>query len=124
MCLLGRTRGSQSNRNVRESSQDIFLSQDYPGPSSQASQANVLSQRTRSSTIANSQIMSSQDMETQKEMQLISSTIRYLFMADHNKLPIQKSHIIKHVLNGNGKVFRSIIESVNTQLSEVCLFTL
>jgi len=112
---------------MRESSEDMFLSQDYPGPSSQASQtsqASVSSRHTRSSIIKDSQIMSSQDMETQKEMQLISSIIRYLFMADRNKLPIQKSHIIKHVLDGNGKVFRSIIESVHKQLSEVCLFTL
>ncbi|KAG5333813.1 NSE3 protein, partial [Acromyrmex heyeri] len=122
MCLLGRKRGSQSSRNMRESSEDMFLSQDCPGPSSQASQ--VSSRRIRSSIIKDSQIMSSQDMETQKEMQLISSIIRYLFMADRNKLPIQKSHIIKHVLDGNGKVFRSIIENVNIQLSEVFGYSL
>ncbi|KYN21009.1 Melanoma-associated antigen G1 [Trachymyrmex cornetzi] len=109
---------------MRESSEDMFLSQDYPGPSSQASQASVSSRRTRSSTIKDSQIMSSQDMETQKEMQLISSIIRYLFMADRNKLPIQKSHIIKHILDGNSKVFRSIIESVNIQLSQVFGYSL
>ncbi|XP_012056622.1 PREDICTED: melanoma-associated antigen G1 [Atta cephalotes] len=112
---------------MKESSEDMFLSQDYPGPSSQASQtsqASVSSRHTRSSIIKDSQIMSSQDMETQKEMQLISSIIRYLFMADRNKLPIQKSHIIKHVLDGNGKVFRFIIESVNKQLSEVFGYSL
>ncbi|KYN34136.1 Melanoma-associated antigen G1 [Trachymyrmex septentrionalis] len=108
---------------MRESSEDMFLSQDYPGPSSQASQASQVSSRcTRSSIIKNSQFISSQDMETQKE--LISSIIRYLFMADRNKLPIQKSHIIKHVLGGNSKIFRSIIESVNIQLSEVFGYSL
>jgi len=101
---------------MRESSDDIFLSQDFPGPSSQAS---VSSQRsTKNSTLVKSQ-MSSQDMEAQKEMQLISSVIRYLFVVDRNKQPIQKSQIVKNVLEGNGKVFRSIIEKVTEQLSEV-----
>ncbi|XP_012529561.1 non-structural maintenance of chromosomes element 3 homolog [Monomorium pharaonis] len=109
---MGRTRGSQSN--MRES-QDLFLSQDLPGPSSQGS---VSSQRrTRNSTLTSSQIMKSNIRE--KDMQLINSIIRYLFVADHNKLPIQKSHIIKNVLDGNRKIFRSIMENVSEQLSEV-----
>lgn len=58
-------------------------------------------------------------MEAQKDTQLISSVIRYLIMADRSKLPIQKTHIIKNVLGGNGKVFRTIIDRVNDQLSEV-----
>lgn len=107
---------------MRESSEDIFLSQDIAASSSQAS---VSSQRrTRNSTFTDSQIMRSQDMETQKEMELISSIIRYLFIADRNKQPIQKTHIVKNVLGGNGKIFRSIIESVKRQLSEVYLFFL
>jgi len=101
---------------MRESSDDIFLSQDFPGPSSQTSVS--LQRRTKNSTLMGSQ-MSSQDMEAQKKMQLISSVIRYLFIADRNKQPIQKSQIVKNVLEGNGKVFRSIIEKVKEQLSEV-----
>jgi len=100
---------------MRESSDDIFLSQDFPGPSSQTSV--TLRRRTKNSSMGSQ--MSSQDMETQKEMQLISSVIRYLFIADRNKQPIQKSQIVKNVLEGNGKVFRSIIEKVEKQLSEV-----
>ncbi|XP_018397940.1 PREDICTED: non-structural maintenance of chromosomes element 3 homolog [Cyphomyrmex costatus] len=124
---MSRRRGSRNNRNMRESSEDMFLSQDYPGPSSQAtqaSQASVSLRRTRSSSIMDSQTMSSQDMETQKETQLISAIIRYLLTADRNKLPIQKSHIIKNVLGGNTKVFRSLIDRVNTQLSEVFGYSL
>lgn len=66
--------------------------------------------------------MSSQNMEAEKDTQLISSIIRYLFMADGNKIPIQKTQIVKNVLGGNGKIFRSIIERVNRELSEVHLF--
>jgi len=61
-------------------------------------------------------------MEAEKDTQLISSIIRYLFMADRNKIPIQKTQIVKNVLGGNGKIFRSIIERVNRELSEVYLF--
>lgn len=119
--FIGRKRGSQSNRNMKESSEDIFVSQEDIFSCS-SSQASVSSQRrTRNSTFTESQIMRSQDMETQKEMQLISSIIRYLFMADRNKQPIQKTQIVKNVLGGNGKIFRPIIERVNSQLSEVYL---
>jgi len=100
---------------MRESSDDIFLSQDFPGPSSQTRVS--LQRRTKNSTLGSQ--MSSQNMEVQKEMQLISSVIRYLFIADRNKQPIQKSQIVKNVLEGNGRVFRSIIEKVKEQLSKV-----
>lgn len=40
-------------------------------------------------------------------------------MADRNKQPIQKAQIVKNVLGGNSKTFRSIIEKVTKQLSEV-----
>jgi len=95
----------------------FFLSQDSLGPSSQASGS---SQRhTKNLALRESQFISSQDMEAQKDMQLISSIIRYFFVADRNKHPIQKTQIIKNILGGNGKMFRLIIERVNRQLSEV-----
>ncbi|XP_011169470.1 non-structural maintenance of chromosomes element 3 homolog isoform X1 [Solenopsis invicta] len=113
---MSKTRSSQNSRSMRDS-QDLFLSQDLPGPSSQASMSSQRS--SRSSILTRSQIVNSQEMEMQKDTQLISSIIRYLFMANRNKLPIQKTHIIKHVLNGNGRIFRSIIDKVNVELSEV-----
>ncbi|XP_011690161.1 PREDICTED: melanoma-associated antigen G1-like [Wasmannia auropunctata] len=122
---MSRKRGSQITRSMRESSEDLFLSQDTPGPSSQASVSTQ--RRTRNSTPMGSQIMSSQnmvDMETQKETQLISSVIRYLFVAGRNKQPVQKNQIIKNALGGSGKVFRFIIERVNEQLSEVFGYSL
>lgn len=60
-------------------------------------------------------------MEVEKDTQLISSVIRYLFIADRNKQPIQKAQIVKNILGGNGKMFRLIIEKVSRQLSEVHL---
>ncbi|XP_011634072.1 non-structural maintenance of chromosomes element 3 homolog isoform X3 [Pogonomyrmex barbatus] len=117
MCRKRGSQNSQNSRSIRESSEDIFLSQDLPGPSSQTNRS---SQRcTRNSNLRESQFMSSQDMETQKKMQLISNVIRYLFVADRTKHPIQKTQIVKNVLGGNGKIFRQIIESVIRELSEV-----
>lgn len=114
--FIGRKRGFQ-----RENSDDLFLSHDSPGPSSQV---NVSSQQhSRNSTLRELRSMT-QNMEMEKDMQLISNVIRYLFMADRNKQPIQKAQIIKNVLDGNSKIFRLIIERVNKQLSGVyiCLF--
>lgn len=109
---------------MRESSNDIFLSQSQSGSSSQT---NVLSQRNSkysSQIIPESQLISSQDMEAQEKMQLINSVIRYVFAADKSKHPIQKNQIIKNILNGNGRLFRTIIEKVNRELSEVFGFEL
>jgi len=101
----------------RQNSDDLFLPEDIPGPSSQVS---VSSQRrTRNLSLMQSQTMSTQNMEAEKDTQLISSVIKCLFMADHSKQPVQKTQIVKNVLGGNGKIFRSIIEKVNRQLSEV-----
>jgi len=103
---------------MRESSSDIFLSQDQFGTSSQIRS----SQRsTRNSSVLESQLMSSQDMEAQEKMQLISNVIRYVFAANTSKQPIQKTQIVKNILNGNGRLFRTIIEKVNRELSEVYL---
>lgn len=115
MCLyIDKKRGFRMKE-----SDDLFLPEDMPGPSSQVS---VSSQRrTRNSSLVQSQIMSTQNMEAEKDTQLISSVIRYLFMADHNKQPVQKTQIVKNVLGGNGKIFRPIIEKVDRQLSEVYL---
>lgn len=60
-------------------------------------------------------------MEAEKDTQLISSVIKYLFTADRNKIPVQKTQIVKNLLGGNGKMFRSIIERVKRELSEVYL---
>lgn len=116
--FIGQTKRSQITRSMRESSNDIFLSQDQPGTSSQI---NASSQRSSRNF---SQLMSSQDMEAQEKMQLISSIIRYVFAADKSKQPIQKTQIIKNVLNGNGRLFRTIIEKVNRELSQVYLSSL
>ncbi|XP_029678581.1 non-structural maintenance of chromosomes element 3 homolog isoform X1 [Formica exsecta] len=115
---MSQTKRSQITRSMRESSNDIFLSQDQPGTSSQI---NASSQRSSRNF---SQLMSSQDMEAQEKMQLISSIIRYVFAADKSKQPIQKTQIIKNVLNGNGRLFRTIIEKVNRELSQVFGFEL
>ncbi|XP_011863552.1 PREDICTED: melanoma-associated antigen G1-like [Vollenhovia emeryi] len=109
---MGKKRGSR----VRESD-DLFSSEDVPGPSSQTSVSSQ--QNIRRSTLSDSQIMSSQNVEAEKHTELISGVIRYLFAADRNKLPIQKAQIIKNVLGGNGRIFRFIIDKVNSQLSEV-----
>lgn len=107
------------SQNTRESSSDIFLSQDQFGTSSQIRS----SQRsTRNSSLPKSQLMSSQDMEAQEKMQLISNVIRYVFVANTSKQPIQKTQIVKNVLNGNARLFRTILEKVNRELSEVYLF--
>lgn len=113
--FIGKINRSQSTRSMRARSNDIFLSQSQPGPSSQTNVS--LTQSSRSS----SQIMNSQDMEEQEKMQLISNVIRYLFAADKSKQPIQKTQIVKNVLNGNNKLFRMIIEKVNRELYEVYL---
>ncbi|XP_024878499.1 non-structural maintenance of chromosomes element 3 homolog [Temnothorax curvispinosus] len=103
---------TSSQRRTRPSTlmESHMSSQDIPSTSSQ--------RRTRTSAVTESH-MSSQKMEAEKDTQLISSVIRYLFAADRNKQPIQKTHIVKNVLAGNSKMFRSIIDKVNDQLSEV-----
>ncbi|XP_029175685.1 non-structural maintenance of chromosomes element 3 homolog [Nylanderia fulva] len=117
---MGKTR--RNTRSMRESSNDMFLSQDQPGPSSQI---DVLSQRSsRNTSLRESQMMGSQDLDTQEKMQLVSSVIRYLFAADKNKQPIQKAHIVKNVLNGSNKLFHTIMEKVNRELFEVFGFEL
>lgn len=119
---MSKTRRTQNTRSMRESSSDLFLSQDQSGSSSQT---DISLQRRSRNTFQQSQMMSSQDeLDTQEKMQLISSVIRYLFAADRNKQPIQKTHIIKNVLNGNNKSFHTIIQKVNTELSEVFGFEL
>lgn len=111
--FIGKTRNTRS---MRESSSDIFLSQDQ---SSSSSQTDISLQRRN--TLRESQKMSSQDLDTQEKMQLVSSVIRYLFAADRNKQPIHKTHIVKHVLDGNNKLFHTIMEKVIKELSEVYL---
>ncbi|EZA46715.1 Melanoma-associated antigen G1 [Ooceraea biroi] len=106
----------------RESS--VSLSQDCPGPSSQlvvsSSQRNTRSSAFRESLqLSSSQSTILQNMDTQEEMQLVSCVIRYLLVADRNKLPIQKNQIIKNALNGNGKQLQLILDTVRKHLLEV-----
>ncbi|KAL0120294.1 hypothetical protein PUN28_008148 [Cardiocondyla obscurior] len=63
--------------------------------------------------------MNSQSMEIEKNNQLVSNIIRYLFAMDRTKQPIPKGQIIKNVLGGNSRIFRPIIENVKKQLSQI-----
>lgn len=116
--FLGKTKRSQNTRSMRESNSDIFLSQDQFGTSSQTRSSQ---QSSRNSSLVGSRLTSSQDMEAQEMMQLISNVIRYVFAANTSKQPIQKNQIVKNILNGNARLFRTIIEKVNRELSEVYL---
>lgn len=97
-------------------------------------QASVLSQGFDPSVRANRSSQrytknSNRDMESENSQNVdgdqapvISSIIKYLLVADGNKQVVQKNHIIKNVLNGNHKLFRSTIEEVKIQLFAVFLF--
>lgn len=118
---MSKTKRSQNTRSMRESNSDIFLSQDQFGTSSQTRSSQ---QSSRNSSLVGSRLTSSQDMEAQEMMQLISNVIRYVFAANTSKQPIQKNQIVKNILNGNARLFRTIIEKVNRELSEVFGFEL
>jgi len=110
---------SQKIRN-RESS--IPLSQDYPGPSSQPNMSSQRNTRiSRKSQLSNPQDTIPRNMDAEEEMQLVSCVIKYLLLADRSKHPIQKSQIIKNVLNGNGKQFHLIMDTVKKYLLQVNL---
>jgi len=118
---IGKRRCVSQRIRSRESSVPLF--QDYPGPSSQPNMS--LQQNTRisrKSQLSSPQNTISRNMDTEEEMQLVSCVIKYLLLADRNKHPIQKSQIIKNVLNGNGKQFHSIMDTVKKYLLQVNLF--
>lgn len=130
MCVAGKRRWvSQEIQSERESSNNIFLSQSRPSTSSQAAQLTqrgneiILSKtpkRLRSSQNISLQNISSQDMQKQEKMQIISGVIKYLLMAGRNKQPISKAHIIKNILSST-KEYSYIMKEVEAQLSAVRL---
>lgn len=121
-------------RNTRKNF-NISQSQNQSGSSSQTKES-LQSQNRRISSrrkqLQDSQDTASQDvssnnisqtMHNQEKMQIISGIIKYLFMTDQSKQPIQKSHIIKHI-QCNPKDYNSIIKEVEIQLSTVHLLIL
>lgn len=107
---------------MTEFQNDIFLSQDQPSTSSQAttsSQHHVRSRMRGETRTNSSQGVTLQEIDEQEEMQLISGVIKYLLVMDRSKHIILKANIIKHALDGNTKLFRLIIAKVKEQLSAV-----
>ncbi|XP_012228635.1 non-structural maintenance of chromosomes element 3 homolog [Linepithema humile] len=108
-----RTRASALSQRSDSSIRTRVLSQE----SDSSSQANRSSQRCSKNSDRESANL--QNMMEHEQAPLISSIIRYILVADGNKQVIQKNHIVKNILNGNNKLFRSTIDEVKGQLFAV-----
>ncbi|XP_014483260.1 PREDICTED: melanoma-associated antigen G1-like isoform X2 [Dinoponera quadriceps] len=119
---MNRAKKTPASQNIQRKESNGNESQ--PGPSSQANQS-LRQYGNRSSTrnklLQNSQdilsqnVSSQQNMQVQEKMQMTSGVIKYLLMADRNKHPILKSHIIKNI-QCNAKDYQLIMKEVETQL--------
>lgn len=102
-----------------ESLEDMFSVDSYSVASSQPSVSHRSTRCSQSQSQSLNRTLYNMSMEDEEEIHLSGNIIRYLLVADRSKQPIQKNHIIKHVLNGNVKQFRSVIDRVKRHLSGV-----
>lgn len=130
MCVIAKGQwSSQRTRSTRKNYDDILQFHSQPGPSSRGKQSlQVITRRSRRGQPQDPQDIESennspQNMQNQEKMQIVSGVIKYLLMADRNKLPIQKSQITKN-MQCNSKEYSSIMKEVESQLSTVLLVIL
>lgn len=116
-----RKRRYRETQDDPESPEDMF-SLDSHSVSTRASASHQSIRYSQSQSQSLNRTLYNMNMEDEEEMQLTSNIIRYLLVADRSKQPIQKNHIIKHALNGNAKLFRTVIERIKRHLSGVYSF--
>ncbi|XP_020294168.1 non-structural maintenance of chromosomes element 3 homolog [Pseudomyrmex gracilis] len=116
---MNKKRRYRETQDDPESLEDMFSVDSYSVASSQPSVSHRSTRCSQSQSQSLNRTLYNMSMEDEEEIHLSGNIIRYLLVADRSKQPIQKNHIIKHVLNGNVKQFRSVIDRVKRHLSGV-----